>query len=74
VTFDTKLFVQKELNIMGSRNAATSDFESVFQFMEGNILPVDDVITRIVKPEIVVEAFLDWSTDPGKYFKILVEF
>jgi 2-desacetyl-2-hydroxyethyl bacteriochlorophyllide A dehydrogenase len=74
VSFATKLFVQKELNIMGSRNATTSDFEAVIRFMEGNSLPINDIITQIVKPEKVVEAFKNWSSDPGKYFKIMVEF
>jgi len=74
VAFVTRLFVQKEINIMGSRNATPSDFESVIRFMEGNFLPLDDIITRIVKPETAAEAFNDWSSDPGKFLKILVEF
>jgi len=74
VPFATKLFVQKEMDIRGSRNATPADFESVIRFLEANILPVDDLISRIVKPEITIEAFRDWSSNPGKYFKILVEF
>ncbi len=74
VPFETKLFVQKELNIMGSRNATISDFEAVIRYMSENALPLDDIITRIVKPENATEVFKDWSSDPGKYFKIMVEF
>jgi threonine dehydrogenase-like Zn-dependent dehydrogenase len=74
VSFATKLFVLKEINIMGSRNATISDFEAVIRFMEGNILPVDNIITKIIKPEKVPEVLKDWSLHPERYFKIMVEF
>ncbi len=74
VALATQLFVQKEIDIRGSRNATTSDFETVTRFLEENIFPVDEIISRIVKPEETVEALREWSADPVKYFKIVVEF
>jgi len=74
VALATSLFVRKEMDIRGSRNAATSDFETVIQFLEENIFPVDEVISRIVKPEETVVTLREWSANPGKYFKIVVEF
>lgn len=74
VSFATKLFVQKEINIMGSRNATMFDFDAVIRFLEGNILPLDDIVTTIIKPEEVPEVLKDWSLHREKYFKIMVEF
>lgn len=74
VALATNLFIQKEMDIRGSRNAITSDFENVIWFLEKTFFPVDEVISRIVKPEETVEALREWSANPGKYLKILVEF
>jgi 2-desacetyl-2-hydroxyethyl bacteriochlorophyllide A dehydrogenase len=74
VALATRLFVQKEMDIRGSRNATTSDFEDVIRFLEENIFPVDEIISRIVKPEETVVALKEWSANQEKYLKILVEF
>lgn len=74
VSFQTKYFVQKELDIRGSRNAMPSDFRAVIHYLERGTCPVDQLITRVIKPEEALETMKWWSENPGKVFRILVEF
>ena len=74
VSFQTKYFVQKELDIRGSRNALPADFRAVINYMESGNCPVEELITKIVKPEKALEAMREWAATSGKTFRILVEF
>ncbi len=74
VSFQTKYFVQKELDIRGSRNAQPSDFRAVIHYLERGTCPVDQLISRVVRPEEAAEAMQQWAANPGKTFRILVEF
>jgi 2-desacetyl-2-hydroxyethyl bacteriochlorophyllide A dehydrogenase len=73
VSFATRLFVQKEIDIIGSRNAAEADFQSVINYLQRKSFPVDRILTRIVKHHEVAEAIQTWAENPGKVFKILLE-
>lgn len=74
IPFPTKLWVQKELQIMGSRNANPSDFEAVIKYLKNS--PVDEkiLVSKVVKPEEAPEAMKSWSENPGAILKILVQF
>ena len=74
VSFQTKLFVQKELDIRGSRNAQLSDFRAVIRYLERGTCPVDSLISREVTPKEAANAMLQWAETPGKVFRILVNF
>ena len=74
VSFQTKFFVQKELDIRGSRNAQPSDFRAVIHYLEKGNCPIDALINKEVKPEGAPQAMQEWSENPGKVFRILVEF
>ena len=73
VSFQTKYFVQKELDIRGSRNAQPSDFRAVIRYLEKNTCPVDALISNVVAPEKAEEAMQQWAAAPGKVFRILVD-
>lgn len=73
VSFQTKLFVQKELDIRGSRNATPSDFRAVINCISNSNFPIDKFISNVVKPEGAAEAMKAWSENPGKVFRVLVE-
>lgn len=73
VSFATKLFVQKEMDIMGSRNATPEDFRAVISYLERGTFPLDKMITYKVKPDEAAEAVKQWSEDPGKVMKILLD-
>lgn len=74
VSFTTKYFVQKELDIRGSRNAMPSDFRAVIHYLERGTCPVDELISAEVEPEAASQAMEAWDKEPGKVFRILVKF
>ncbi len=74
VAFSTKLWVQKELEIMGSRNANPSDFDAVMKFLKHSDLDESLFVSRTVDPEEAPAAMQSWSEAPGKVMKILVRF
>lgn len=73
VSFQTKYFVQKELDIRGSRNAVPSDFRAVIHYLERGTCPVDALITKVIEPEQALDTMRWWSENPGKVFRILVK-
>lgn len=74
VTFHTGLFVKKELDIRGSRNAMPADFEAVIRYLHRGKCPAEKLISRIVEPIEAESALKEWSQNPGKIFRILVKF
>lgn len=72
VEYETKLFVQKELDILGSRNALPEDFEQVIAMLENGQFPLDRVVSRIVAIEDAHDAVREWSSNPAAFTKILV--
>ncbi len=74
VSFQTKLFVQKELDIRGSRNALPADFRAVIKYLSDGNCPVDELISNEVGPDGAFDAMKEWVSNPGKVFRILVKF
>ena len=74
VNLTTKFFVQKELDIRGSRNALPDDFRAVIRYLRRGDCPTDRLISGIVAPEDAARAMADWDAAPGKVFRILVKF
>lgn len=74
VTFQTGLFVKKELDILGSRNALPSDFDAVIRYLRRGECPVEKLISRIVDPGEAATALKEWAENPGKVFRILSRF
>jgi L-galactonate 5-dehydrogenase len=73
VSYETKYFVMKELDIMGSRNATPDDFRDVVSMLESGRYPIEDTITRTVPFAESGEALAAWSANPGAITKIHVE-
>jgi threonine dehydrogenase-like Zn-dependent dehydrogenase len=74
VAYETRLFVQKELDILGSRNALPEDFRQVIRMLEAQRFPVDDAVSIIIPLEDAARLLGDWSNDPAKFTKIMVQF
>ena len=72
VAYETKLFVMKELDIRGSRNAMREDFEAVIAHLENGAFPIDEVISKTVPLEDAPAALVAWSENPGEITKIHV--
>ena len=73
VTFDTKLFVQKELDVMGSRNALPGDFREVIAMLEAGRFPVDDAVSTMIGMDEVPSILEQWSECPARFRKIIVQ-
>lgn len=74
VSYETKLFVQKELDILGSRNATAADFDEVIAMLQSGRFPVEDAISLVIPIEEAGEALQRWSANPASMRKIMVEF
>ena len=73
VSYETKYFVMKELDILGSRNSTPEDFINVITLLESGRYPVAETITRTVPFAQSGQALADWSANPGAITKIHVE-
>jgi threonine dehydrogenase-like Zn-dependent dehydrogenase len=72
VSYETRLFVQKELDIVGSRNAQPEDFQGVIRLLEQKKFPVDEAVSLIVPLAEAPEALRSWSENPSRFRKIMV--
>lgn len=72
VTYETRLFVQKELDIMGARNALSHDFREVISMLEQHRFPVDAAISAVVDLGEAPQILASWDADPARYTKIMV--
>lgn len=72
VAYETKLFVQKELDVLGSRNAL-GDFAQVIAMLEIGRFPSESLISRVVGLSEAGQALADWDRDPGKINRILID-
>ncbi|HEY3393207.1 MAG TPA: zinc-binding alcohol dehydrogenase family protein [Lacipirellulaceae bacterium] len=73
VEYDARHIVQRELDIMGSRNALSDDFRDVIAYLEQGTFPVSDVVTHVVPFQQAGEALAAWSATPAEFTKIHVE-
>lgn len=72
VSYETRVFVQKELDILGSRNAL-GDFAAVIRMLERGGFPVDAMVTKSVPLAQAGEALAEWDRNPAAVTKILVD-
>jgi len=73
VAYETRLFVQKELDILGSRNAQPADFRAVMAMLAANRFPVDQAVTAIVPLAEAPSMLAKWSANPAAYTKIMIQ-
>jgi len=72
VTYETRRFVQKELDVLGSRNAQPEDFRAVIELLEARRFPVEEAVSLMVSLEEVPAAMGSWSDNPPQFKKIMV--
>ena len=73
VSYETHLFVQKELDILGSRNALPPDFFRVISMLEARKFPIDQAVSSIVGFDDTPEILRRWDKNPGQFTKIMVQ-
>jgi len=75
VEFNTSLFVQKEIEILGSRNCVgKSDFPEVLSYLESKKFPVEDVISKVISIDEGPETLKSWAENPQGIIKIMIDF
>ncbi len=72
ISFETKHFVHKELDILGSRNSL-AEFPLVIDMLSHGKFPVDSAISATVPLDGAGDALEKWSLSPQSFTKILVE-
>jgi threonine dehydrogenase-like Zn-dependent dehydrogenase len=70
VEYETRFFVQKELDILGSRNCL-GDFPKVIETLEAGGFPIDDVVSRTVTIDEGPQALADWNANPNAITKMM---
>ncbi len=71
VTYETRLFVQKELTILGTRNALPADFEQVIRMLEKHRFPVARAITTVPLDQ-TPDILRAWNDDPARFTRIMI--
>jgi threonine dehydrogenase-like Zn-dependent dehydrogenase len=74
VSFETRLFVQKELDIRGSRNALPEDFREVIRMFEQKRFPTAEAISATVPLDEAPAILRAWSENPAAFTKIMIAF
>jgi len=72
VAYETRLFVQKELDILGSRNALPENFREVIAMLEAGRFPVEDAVSHEVALDDAPEVLKAWSKNPAAFSKIMI--
>ena len=72
VSYETRHFVHKEHDILGSRNSL-DEFPKVIGMLLKREFPVDATVSTTVPLDCAADALDRWSRNPGAFTKILVE-
>jgi threonine dehydrogenase-like Zn-dependent dehydrogenase len=72
VAYETRLFVQKELDILGSRNALPEDFRQVIRMLEDRRFPVEDAVSSVLPLADAPDALRAWSENPAGFTKLMI--
>jgi 2-desacetyl-2-hydroxyethyl bacteriochlorophyllide A dehydrogenase len=73
VNYETKHFVQKELDILGARNAQPEDFRSVIEMLEAKRFPVDAAVSHTIPFDEAPRVLEQWSAEPQRFSKIMID-
>ncbi|MEO8737016.1 MAG: zinc-binding dehydrogenase, partial [Edaphobacter sp.] len=73
IAYETKLFVQKELDILGSRNALPQDFLDVMVMLDAGKFPVEEAVTTVVPLAETPSILSQWSANPMSFTKIMIQ-
>ena len=73
VPLRTKLFVQKELDVLGTRNATPPDFVPVAAMLAESAVLRESLVSRVVTLADAGKALAEWSADPASVGKIHID-
>ena len=73
VSYDTSLFVAKELDIRGSRNAMPEDFENVITMLEAHTIDISPLVTHRYPFAEIGAALAFWHENTADVTKIIIQ-
>ena len=73
-TFLHSIILKKELNIFGSRNAFTKDFEELISLVSSGKLDILKMVSGVYDKENAAEAFNALANNDGSLAKLLISF
>lgn len=73
-SFIHSVILKKELNIFGSRNAFTKDFEELIELTASKKVNIQDMVSGVYDKENVAEAFEALVHNDGSVNKLLIKF
>ena len=73
-TFLHSIILKKELNIFGSRNAFTKDFEELIDLVSGGKVDILKMVSGVYDKENAVGAFNALANNDGSLAKLLISF
>ena len=73
VSYETKYFLLKELDILGSRGSTPQDFQAVIELLQSGRYPTRETVTRRVSFDEAAAAMAAWDADPAAITKIQVQ-
>ena len=73
VSYETRLFPMKEIEIYGSRGATRADFDAVITHLRSHPEQADLIVTRMPRLDAAAAALRDWASDPGAITKIVID-
>ena len=74
IDLDFTIIQKKELNIFGSRNALTKDFEDLIDLVQSRDLGIDRVVTDIYDFDQAAQAFEDFHQHADSMLKVMIHF
>lgn len=74
IDLDFTILQRKELNVFGSRNALTADFEAMIDVVAGGGLSVEKMITDVFPFDEAARAFSEFDKNAGRMLKVLLAF
>jgi threonine dehydrogenase-like Zn-dependent dehydrogenase len=72
VSYDTKQFLLKEMDILGSRGAQRTDFDDVIETLKTRPEVGDLIVSKVVGFGEAGAAMQAWNADPGAFIKIMI--
>lgn len=73
VSYETRFFNLKELDILGSRGSTVADFHAVIAYLEARPEPPDDLISKVFPFAEADQALPYWVAERDRVIKVMIE-
>lgn len=74
IDLDFTIIQKRELNIYGSRNALTADFENLIDIVRTQNIDLERIVTNVYDFDDAAKAFADFDKNAASMLKVLIKF